>query len=72
MSLVAPEHRYVIELKRWYGPAAHEKGLDQLTVYLDSLGIEAGYLLIFDHRADKQWKADTLEHQGKRVFAVWA
>jgi hypothetical protein len=66
------EHRYVIELKRWYGPAAHEKGLDQLTVYLDSLGIEAGYLLIFDHRADKQWKADTLEHQGKRVFAVWA
>ena len=22
--------------------------------------------------ADKQWKADTLEHQGKRVFTVWA
>ncbi len=66
------EHRYVIELKRWYGQAAHEKGLGQLAGYLDTLGIEEGYLLIFDHRADKQWKEEVFEYRGKRVFAVWA
>jgi len=65
------EHRYVIELKRWYGPAAHERGLDQLANYLDALGLDAGYLLIFDHRADKVWKDEAFEHRDKRVFAVW-
>jgi len=65
------EHRYVIELKRWYGPAAHERGLDQLADYLDALGLDAGFLLIFDHRADKVWKDEAFEHRGKRVFAVW-
>lgn len=65
------EHRYLVELKRWYGPAAHEKGLDQLADYLGRLGLEEGFLLIFDHRADKQWKDEMLVHQGKRIFAVW-
>ncbi len=65
------EHRYVIELKRWYGQAAHEKGLDQLADYLDSLGLDEGFLLIFDHRAGKEWKEEAIAHKGKRVFAVW-
>lgn len=65
------EHRYVIELKRWYGQAAHEKGLDQLADYLDSIGLDDGFLLIFDNRADKEWKEESIVHQGKRVFAVW-
>jgi hypothetical protein len=66
------QHQYVIELKRWYGEAAHQKGLDQLAAYLDSLSLEEGALLIFDHSSTKQWKQEEIEHKGKRIFAVWA
>jgi hypothetical protein len=66
------QHQYVIELKRWYGEAAHQKGLDQLAAYLDSLSLEEGALLIFDHSGTKQWKQEEIEHGGKRIFAVWA
>lgn len=66
------EHRYVVELKVWRGPAAHLSGLDQLADYLDRLGLQEGSLLIFDQRKDKQWKQDTIEHKGKTIFAVWS
>lgn len=66
------QHQYVIELKRWYGEAAHQKGLDQLAAYLDSLSLDEGALLIFDHSGTKQWKQEEIEHRGKRIFAVWA
>lgn len=66
------EYRYVIELKVWRGPAAHQQGLDQLADYLERLGLQEGGLLIFDHRKDKQWKQETIEHKGKTIFAVWS
>jgi len=67
------QHQYVIELKLWRGPAAHQKGLDQLADYLDRLGLEAGALLIFDHnKVKKEWKQEEIIHNGKRIFAVWA
>jgi hypothetical protein len=65
------QHRYVIELKLWYGQTAHEAGLDQLIGYLNRLGIDEGFLLIFDPRVKKEWKSEDIIHQGKRVFAVW-
>ena len=65
------EHRYVVELKLWYGEKAHENGLDQLTDYLDRMGLEEGYLLIFDHRKSKQWIDRDLVWKGKKIFAVW-
>jgi hypothetical protein len=65
------ERRYVVELKRWYGEKAHENGLDQLAGYLDSVGLEEGYLLIFDHRKNKEWRGKDYVWKGKRIFAVW-
>lgn len=65
------EHRYVVELKRWYGQNAHEQGLNQLSDYLDRLGLETGFLLIFDHRKNKEWKEQDFVWKGKRIFAVW-
>ena len=65
------EHRYVIELKLWYGQAAHERGLDQLADYLDRLGLDEGFLLIFDPRANKEWREESCLHKGKQIFAVW-
>lgn len=64
-------HRYVAELKVWRGEAAHERGLSQLAGYLDGLGLDTGYLVIFDHGAVKSWRQEWLEAEGKRVFAVW-
>ena len=64
------QHLYVAELKIWHGDAAHEKGLTQLADYLDRLGLEAGYLLIFDHNKKKTWKKDWVVVAGKRIF--WA
>ena len=64
------QHQYVAELKLWYGPAAHDEGLVQLAQYLDRLGLDTGYLVIFDHSQRKSWKKDWVDVGDKRVFWV--
>ena len=65
------QHRYIIELKQWYGEKAHQKGLDQLSDYLDIHGVKEGYLLIFDNRKGKKWISKMIQHQDKSIFAIW-
>jgi len=64
---------HVIELKMWDGEKAHENGLKQLCGYLDSLGLDKGYLIIYDQRksSQKEWKQDAISFGGKEIFAVW-
>ena len=64
-------YKYIVELKLWRGPSAHEKGLVQLADYLEKQGLKDGYLLIFDHSATKQWIMDRAEVDGKNIFMVW-
>ena len=64
------QHLYVAELKIWHGAELHKKGLAQLADYLDTLGLETGYLLIFDHNVKKTWKKDWVIVNDKRIF--WA
>ena len=64
------QFKYITELKIWYGQAAHEKGLKQLTDYLGRQNLDTGYLLIFDHSKEKNWQNDWVEVDGKRIF--WA
>jgi hypothetical protein len=71
LLLTYHEHRYLVELKIWYGQVAHERGLDQLADYLDRLGLDRGYLLIFDHRKGKAWREEEVVWKGKVVLAVW-
>ncbi len=63
--------RYVVELKRWYGEKAHQKGLRQLSDYLDMYSLKQGYLLIYDFNKDKKYKQEQITFQGKQIFAVW-
>lgn len=63
--------RNVVELKRWEGEAYHQKGLAQLSNYLDSYSLTQGFLLIFDFRKNKTYKTETISFQGKEIFAVW-
>jgi AAA-like domain len=64
-------HKYVAELKIWRGPKAHKAGLEQLADYLDRQGLDAGFLVIFDHSEAKEWKTQRSRVKGKRIFAVW-
>jgi hypothetical protein len=65
------QYRYLAELKIWHGEVAHQKGLVQLSDYMDSLGMTEGYLVIFNHNKKKTWKTEWIDFQGKKIFAVW-
>ena len=65
------EHKYIIELKRWYGESYHQKGITQLTDYLTVQGVQSGFLVIFEYNKTKSWRKEWIEFEGKRVFAVW-
>jgi hypothetical protein len=64
------QHLYVAELKIWRGAEAHAKGLVQLVDYLDVMGLDTGFLLIFDTNKKKKWEKDWVDVQGKRIFWV--
>ncbi len=51
---------------------AHEKGILQLSGYLDSLGLDKGYLIIYDTRHDgkKEWKQVSAVIDGKEIYMV--
>ncbi|MEM7660568.1 MAG: AAA family ATPase, partial [Bacteroidota bacterium] len=65
------QHKYVVELKRWYGEQAHQRGLDQLADYLDRQELEAGWLVVFEHKGEKSWRQAEITHRNKRIFVVW-
>ena len=65
------QHKYIIELKMWYGNVAHKKGLVQLGDYLDRQNKAEGYLVIFEQNVQKTWKKGWIRANGKKVFAVW-
>ncbi len=65
------EHKYVAELKIWYGETAHEKGLIQLSDYLDRQHLDTGFLLIFDRTRQYPNRAEWLQVKDKKMFAAW-
>jgi hypothetical protein len=63
--------QFIVELKLWYGEAAHENAYEQLFGYLESKGSDVGYLLTFDFRKEDNAgkpKAKWVECKGKRIF----
>ena len=65
------QHRYIIELKLWYGQKYHQEGLSQLADYLTIHDVDKGFLLVFDDRKKKSWKVEDVTHEGKDIFGVW-
>jgi hypothetical protein len=71
VTITYHQHKYVAELKIWYGQVAHEEGLEQLNDYLDRLHLTEGYLLIFDHKSIKTWHSEWITYKDKKIFAIW-
>ncbi|NJO03446.1 MAG: AAA family ATPase [Bacteroidia bacterium] len=63
--------KYILELKRWQGERYHQKGLQQLSDYLDLYHLKEGYLLIYDFRKNKEYKQAQIQFKDKSIFAVW-
>jgi hypothetical protein len=63
--------KFVAELKIWRGQKLHDRGLLQLSDYLDRQNLTEGFLIIFDHSEVKNWQSEYMDANGKKVFAVW-
>ncbi len=63
--------RDVIELKIWRGEKMHQKGLQQLSDYLDIYNLKKGYLLIYNFNENKTFKTETLNFKDKEIYTVW-
>ncbi len=65
-------HKYIVELKKWYSEEYHKRGIAQLSDYLERQNKRKGYLLIFDFRSQKKkWKQERIHLGDKEIFAVW-
>ncbi|MCA9706456.1 MAG: ATP-binding protein [Myxococcales bacterium] len=66
--------RHVIEVKLRRGTVTEARALDQVTGYLEQLGLEEGWLVMFDLRSSASWDERLtlreVEHRGKRVHVV--
>jgi len=64
--------KYVLELKLWRGERTLRQGVEQLSRYLQRLGEQEGYLVLFDRVSGKSWEEKLYEQecegpQGQRI-----
>ena len=71
LVLIFNNKRDVIELKIWRGEKLHQKGLKQLSDYLDMYNLKKGYLLIYDFNQTKIYKTENINFLDKEIFTVW-
>ncbi len=62
---------YILELKIWRGESYHQKGLEQLSDYLDLYNKKEGFLLIFNFNENKESKEENIAFGDKNILAVW-
>jgi len=64
------DKKHVIELKIWYGQQYEQEGLNQLVNYLDSQGLDEGWLITFGSHKGKQQSEGWMPFGKKRIFKV--
>ncbi|MBQ9437888.1 MAG: 9-O-acetyl-N-acetylneuraminate esterase, partial [Lachnospiraceae bacterium] len=57
-----------IELKIWHGDRYNAKGEQQILDYLDSYGLDTGYLLSFNFNKTKKIGVEEVHIGGKTIF----
>ena len=51
------KRRYPVEIKIRRSPKTYDEGKTQLADYMDTLGCETGWLVVFDKRKKPSWKS---------------
>ena len=51
--------KYIVETKIWEGPRSYQSGKKQLAAYLKLEGVNEGYYVVFDHRAEPEPRVET-------------
>ena len=66
--------RYAIEVKLRRDTQTQKRALEQVARYLDTVGIDEGWLVMFDLRGKRSWKErltkKTLRTGGKRIHVI--
>ncbi|MEJ6951049.1 AAA-like domain-containing protein [Natronospora cellulosivora (SeqCode)] len=65
------DKKHIVELKVWRGEKYHQKGLEQLSDYLERQNVDKGYLLCFDFNQNKEYKQERIKLKDKEIYAVW-
>lgn len=61
---------YIVELKIWHGVRKEEEAYRQLSGYMESRGIEEGYLINFCFQKNQSDKAEWIEMPAGRIFEI--
>jgi hypothetical protein len=68
------DKKYPIELKILYSPASIEKGIEQLSGYMDTLGVKDGWLCMFNRKPGVNWEEKIYmkseKYQGNNIRVV--
>jgi len=56
LCVIYANEKYPIELKLYYDTKTRPKGLEQISQYMDTVGSDEGWLIIFDRKTKKPWK----------------
>jgi hypothetical protein len=62
--------KYIVELKIWNGEAYRNKGIEQLTNYIEEQRVKEGYLLTFNFNKNKKYSAEWINVNDKKIFEV--
>jgi len=71
LCVTVGENRYPIELKIRYDAGTRDKGLEQLSGYMDTLGVTVGWLVVFDRDPERPWDTkifrEEITHKDKTI-----
>ena len=67
--IVFNQHKYIIELKIWNGPAYYEKAKAQLADYVKRENLDVGYMIVHDFRKEqhRRFTHEVLNVEGKEL-----
>lgn len=67
--------KFVSEIKIYRGDKSLAEGLDQITEYLDQIGLSEGYLMLFAKTLatdeETRYRIEEVGHKGKTVLVYW-
>lgn len=64
------EEKFIVELKIWNGQKYEEKGIAELTEYLEIQNLDKGYMLIFSFNKNKKYLSEWIQAGEKKIFEV--